>query len=210
MKSNRDRSSGIDAQLIWLAAVLIVVAGYFFVFRSLEERIADEYAATQSIAAALRRNDAIVRERPTLERRKRDVNARLNGLTLNADRSTIVARFVREAAGLALAHNVRVTAIDAARATIGIARADELFDPIALDLTLVGQYRDLLGAMRDLSHTRTLARIDVASVERSAMRKANGTNAVQVRLHITAQRLRDAEPTGPATHGEQHDLPRSS
>lgn len=210
MKLGLSTSGKHDAQLVWLAALLVVVAGYFLVFRTLEERIAGENAATENIVATLTGNAAIVRERPALEQRKRDIDARLRGLALHGDRATSMAAFIQECARIASVHYVRVAAIDASRADVRPAGSHDAFEGLALDLTLLGDYRGLLAAIRDLSHARTLAQIDISSIERRTARKASDTRALEVRLHVLVQRLRDTVPASPASNGVTRVFSRSS
>lgn len=195
-----------DVQLIWLGAVLTMVAGYFFVFRTLETQIADRYEATQSVYAALEHNATILRERPILERRRREADLHLQGLNLEADRPAAVAAFVREIAHISLSHRVRVTAIDAPRIDTSLTTDRETLDPIALDVTIVGTYRDLLATIRDLSRGRSLAQIDISAIERISTRTGGGGLAAKLRINI--EHLREATTPVPSLLGGAHVFAR--
>jgi len=210
-----------DSQLLWSLAVLVLFAGYFFVYRSLEDRVGTQYVATSGIVDSLRNNDAILARRPALEDLHRTLASDLRTIDLRSDRSVIVALFVRETARISVAHHVSVSAIDGVRSdnrfpvrpmpvdpsvrTLApAANSAPLFETTPLDVILRGSYSDLLAAIRDLSRARVLAEIEVVSIERTPGASGSGAS-LSARLHVNLDRLnapmRPRTPQGRSNRG---------
>jgi len=195
-----------ETQLLWSLAVLVLLAAYFFVYRSFEDRVATQDSATAGIVDSLSSNDAILARRPQLEEAHRKLASSLRTIDLRSDRSATVALFVRETARVAVAHHVNVTAIDGTRtdnrlpvrpvaiapvvpgAVVPAVNGVSLFESTPLDVTLRGSYSDLLGAIRDLSRARVLAEIELVSIERTPGAAGIG-HTLTARLHVNLDRL---------------------
>ena len=190
-----------DAKLLRFAAVIIVFAAYVFVFRAGEARIAARLDENASIVERGRAGERTLASRAGLERRRAGLRAHLRAVDLDAARSTLVARFLRDAARIAAAHHATIAAITAGT-TQSIATAPrEPADPletIPLEITVEGRYAEVLATMRALSGSRVLAAVDVASLAR---KHADGTDAtLTAALHVVLERIAPAQtaPTGSA------------
>lgn len=202
-----------DAKLIRFAAVLTVLAGYAFVFRAGEARIGAMAAGNVRIAEQVRDDERTMASRPTLAADRARLRRRLRSAELAADRSALVARFVRDAAALAVQRRTAITTITAGTATsaggaagsAGNAAqttprpplADVAFDDIPLDVTVEGRYADVLATIRALSTGRVLASVDVTSLARKSASSPDAT--LTASLRVVLQRvvpMNGMEPAG--------------
>lgn len=207
MKIARGAGLSNAVKLLWLGAVLVLLAGYVFVHRSFEIRIAEQIAESETIALALDRNEVVLRGRSALERQQHRFEAVLGSVDLHAEHSALVARFIHEAVRIGNEHRVRVVQIDGARggpATLysppaadeSAASADRpLFDTVLLEVTLEGMYLDVLSAMRELSRMRVLVQVDIAAIERITASQESGP-LVTAHLHVAVERLLDRPTPG--------------
>jgi Tfp pilus assembly protein PilO len=189
-----------DVKLVRFAAVLIVLAGYAFVFRAGEEHIGERIAENARIADQVRAGERALMMRPVLERERVHLNKQFRSAAVAADRSALVARFLREAAAIALAQHTTITAIAATGAQAAITAsgaqaanataagrtaplpADDPFDGIPLEMTLEGHYADVLATVRALSAGRVLAAVDVASLARKNAGAVDGVLTASLRV----------------------------
>jgi hypothetical protein len=182
-----------DAKLVRFAAVLVVLAGYTFVFRSGEARIGAQAAENARTAERLAAGERALATRDALERERTRLRAQLRLADLASSRGELVARYVRDAAALASARRCAIVAIAAsgpqtfASAAVPARPADDPFEAIALETTVEGRYADVLSTIRALSASRVLAAVDVASIAR---KNANAPDAtVSAVLHVALERL---------------------
>ncbi len=180
-----------DAKLLRLSAVLIVLAGYVFVFRSGEARIGAQAAANAQTAQQLAEGERAVAERGSLERDRARLRAGLRRLDVVREAGALVARYVRDAAALAAERHCAIVAITGngtqSSAPAGPPAAGGAFEAIALETTVEGRYADVLATIRALSGSPVLAAVDVASLSR---KNPNTTDAtVTAVLHVALQRL---------------------
>jgi len=194
-----------QVQVLWSLAVIVLLAGYFGMYRTQENGLGAEYDSIARVADLLERNAGDLRQLQSLEQVDSELTRRLSSIRLQASPSDVVALFIRETARIGSAHNVSVSAVEApigdsehARPVVSNVSSDRtsrsavseasLFETIPLNLTIRGDYVGLLGTIRDLSHARVLAEVDLMSIERNA-------GAVEVprplvaRLHIVLDRL---------------------
>lgn len=190
-----------EPKLLRFAAVLIVLAAYVFVFRAGEARIAERLDENARTVERERAGERTLAARPGLERRRARLHAQLHAVDLDAARSTLVARFLRDAARVAAAHHATIAAITAGGTQSAVAAAPrDSADPleaIPLEITVEGRYAGVLATMRALSALRVLADVDVASLAR---KHADGTDAtLTATLHVGLERIAPAQtaPTGP-------------
>jgi hypothetical protein len=190
-----------DAKLLRFAAVLIVLAAYVFVFRSGEARIAARLDENARTVERERAGERTLAARPDLERRRAHLHASLRAVDLDAARSALVARFLRDAARIAAAHHATIAAITAGGTqgtTVAPRDSADPLEAIPLEITVEGRYAGVLATMRALSGSRVLADVDVASLAR---KHADGADAtLTATLHVGLERIAPAQtaPTGSA------------
>lgn len=193
-----------DAKLVRLAAVAVVLAAYAFVFRTGEARIAARLDENARIVERVRAGERTLASRPRAEAERTRLRGRLRAVELDADRSALVARFVREAARIAGAHHATIPAITAVSAAVppaapvptASAPGNAELEAIPLDVTVEGRYADVLATMRALSRSRVLAAVDVASLAR---KHADGADAtLTAALHVVLERFARMPMTPPA------------
>jgi Tfp pilus assembly protein PilO len=192
-----------DAKLVRFAAVVIVLATYVFVFRGGEARIAERLDENARIAERVRAGERTLASRPRVEADRSRLRRELRAVELDADRSALVARFLRDAARIAAVHHAVIPTITATGTSSGVTAAPnaprEPLEAIPLEITVEGRYADVLATMRALSRLRVLAAVDIASLAR---KHADGGDAtLTAALHVALERRAPAElapPTGPA------------
>ena len=186
-----------DAKLVRFAAVVVVLAAYVFVFRAGEARIAQRLDDNARIGDRVRAGERTLASRPRLESDRTRLRGELGAVELDAGRSALIARFLRDAARIAAAHHVTIPAITAATtAAAGAAgtnapsAAGEPIEAMPLEIAVEGRYADVLATMRALSRTRVLAAIELASLAR---KHADGADAtLTAALHVALERLSPA------------------
>lgn len=187
-----------DAKLVRLSAVLIVLAGYVFVFRSGEARIGAQAAANEQTAQRLAQGERAVATRASLERDRARLRAGLRRIDVAHEAGTLVARYVRNAAALAAERHCAIVAISGNGAPSRVPAAPpaggDPFEAIALETTVEGRYADVLATIRGLSTSPVLAAVDVASLARKNPNTSDAT--VTAVLHVALQRLAAASAGG--------------
>ena len=191
-----------DAKLVRFAAVVVVLAAYVFVFRAGEARIAERLDENARIAERVRAGERTLASRRRFEADRTGLRGELRAVQLDADRSVLVARFLRDAAGVAAAHHAAIPAITAANVSVPASRgstgsnaATEPLEVIPLEIAVEGRYADVLATIRALSRSRVLAAIDLASLAR---KHADGTDAtLTATLHVALERLVPVDPAPP-------------
>ena len=192
-----------DTKLVRFASVVVVLASYVFVFRGGERRIAERLEENARIAERVRAGERTLASRPRFEADRGRLRGELRAVELDAGRSALVARFLRNAARIAAEQHVALPAITAtgssgpvAVATPATSAPNESLEAIPLELTVEGRYADVLAAIRALSRSRVLAAVDVASLAR---KHADGTDAMlSAVLHVALERLAPADTAPPA------------
>jgi hypothetical protein len=182
-----------DAKLIRFSAVLIVLAGYAFVFRAGEGRLDGRIAENARIADQLRDGERTLASRTALIAVRARLREQLRSANVAADRSALVARFLRDAARIAADHHAAITTIAAGSAAPAIAeptpslRTADPFEEIPFEMTVEGRYADVLATVRALPAGRVLASVDVTSLARKSAASADGT--VTASLRVVLQRI---------------------
>jgi hypothetical protein len=214
-----------DAKLLRFAAVLIVLAGYSFIFRTGEARIAERRDGNARIAEQLGADIRTTALRAALIDERARLRKRLRLADASSDRSTTVARFLRDAAALATSHRTAISAVTATGASAAVpatgatgvstaaavpgsergspaVSSEDPFDAIPLDMTVEGRYGDVLATVRALSADRVLATVDVTSLVRKNAAAPDAT--LTAALRVVLERL------GPVPGQEQAGVrPRS-
>ena len=189
-----------DVKLVRFGAVVVVLAAYVFVFRGGETRIAQRLDDNARIAERVRAAERMLAARPRFEADRSRLRRELRAVELDAGRSALVARFLRDAARIAAAHHAAIPAITAT-GTAGPAGGApngpvEQLETIPLEVTVEGRYADVLATMRALSRSRALAAVDIASLAR---KHADGRDAtLTAALHVALEHLPPANAAPPA------------
>jgi hypothetical protein len=178
-----------DVKLVRFAAVLVLLAGYAFVFRSGEARIAAQAAQNARSAERIVAGERSLASREALERERALLRGQLRLPDLARGRGDLVARFVRDAASVARARRCAIVAIAAGgpQTTVQPRAADDPFEAIVLETTIEGRYADVLGTVGALSASHVLAAIDIASIARKNANAPDPT--VSAVLHVAIERL---------------------
>jgi hypothetical protein len=193
------------AKLVRFAAVAVVLAAYVFVFRAGEGRITQRLDENARIGERVRAGERMLASRRRFETERKRLQGELRAVDLDAGRSALVARFLRDAARTAATHHATIPTITATNAagtgpgTNAPSSASDSLEAITLEITVEGRYADVLATMRALSRSRVLAAIDLASLAR---KHADGADAtLTAALHVALERLAPAaavHPAGPA------------
>ena len=174
------------ADALRLAALLIVLGGFFFVFRADQHRLAAQRTENAHIARQIHADDAILATAGTLATQTRALRARLARHALDVDDTTAVAAFLREAARVAARRRTTIAAIGAAgRGRAGAGAAG--FDGVPLDLTVEGRYADVLATLGELSSGRVLAAVDLSSLARKNAASNDATLSAAVHVVVGAR-----------------------
>jgi hypothetical protein len=203
------------AKAMRFAAVVVVLAAYAFVFRGGEGRIAAQLDQNARLVERVHAAERTLAARPGIEAQRTRLRDRVRTVELDAGRSALVARFLRDAARIAATHHATIPTITAASATTtsptsattasttgalgattataarstALATANgepEPLEALPLDVTVEGRYTDVLAMIRALSRTRVLAAVDVASLAR---KHADGADAtLTAALHVQLER----------------------
>lgn len=184
-----------DGKLLRFVAVLIVLGGYAIVFRAGEAQVAARLAENARDAQRLRADERALATRGALDAERVRLRGAFDVLALAADRSTLTARFLHDAARLATAHRTTIAGVVAgaanAPAPVGspVPGAPAVpFDTIPLDIALEGRYADVLATIGALSRARVLASVDVASIAHK-----DGPN-VTASLRVVLERIAPQPP----------------
>lgn len=199
-----------EAKAIRFGAVLVVAAGYAFVFRAGEARIGEQLARNAQIVEQLRAGERTAASFAALESERTRLLEQLRRLQVSGERSLLVARFLRDAAAAARARRTTITAVTASGAQPVIAataqptptprvqndpagvNAGLAFDGIPLELTVEGRYADVLATVRALSAGRVPATVDVSSLARKNAGVPDATLTAALRVVLERVML---EPT---------------
>lgn len=188
-----------DTPLLWLACALVLCAGYYLAFYRLGAAIDRQHDLRNGVATLVRSNDAVLATRVAVSAQARRLDATIAALELSADHATVVARFIRQSADIAVAHHVVLVQIDertvqsAGRTTESPDAPD--FEAVPLDVTLRGSYRDLLATIRALAQAPLAIAIEIATIERAAGPDGSPAGApLTARLHMSVQRFADEIP----------------
>jgi hypothetical protein len=207
-----------DEKLLRFAAVLVVLAGYVFVFRAGEARLAARIAENADMAERVRESEHAPASRTALAAERARLREQLRSANVAADRGTLVARFVRDAAAIARAHRTAITTITAsapaasamsasvpaasamsasvpAASAISASRpAGEPSGGVPFEMTVEGRYADVLATIRALPSGHALASVDVTSIARKNLASTDGTLTASLRVLL--------EPIAPAPVSE--------
>jgi hypothetical protein len=168
----RNRHFGDDL-LLWVACLLALTTGAGIGFFRLEAAIDAQHDVTANVLAIARVDEQLLRQRGDLQRQEHRLDDIIDALDLNADHSTSVAHFVREAARRAAIHHTQLREIEEGRvefvepASAAGHSVDERLESLPFDVTVIGSYRDLLATIRDLSRAPMALHIEVAAIEQN-------------------------------------------
>ena len=169
------------------AALLIMLAGFGFVFRPLEAAVGERYADLDAARAALERSVALARRIPALQRERGGLRAELRRLHLADRRSAMLERFLRTIGGVAQTDGVAVVRIAAAVpppfAATPHPAPTPFLEEVPLELTVRGRYGDVIRAARDLGAGDIAARVTIGSLGGSE-RRPGVRPSLSATLHV--------------------------
>jgi len=180
------------------AAVLIVLAGYLFVFRPLEVTLADRYARLDAARTTLEQSLALARRIPALVNERTSLEAQLAHVHVRDRRAATIERFLGAVAGIARRHDVAIESVAAGVGQTQPALAQPahaaLFDELALDVSLRGRYGDVIRAVRELNAGDVATSITLASLG-VADRRAGVRPQLNAAFHVRLLREADESTT---------------
>jgi hypothetical protein len=153
------------------ASISIALLGSLIAVSWGESRIAERSFANDALAAQIAAANARLANAPALEAQQLELRRRIRRTAGGSNGAQPVARFLRDASRAAAAHRVVVTALAADGAPVNAAlSASERNAPAAglpFQLSLEGEYRDVLAALRELSDLGVPAALDLTSLVRA-------------------------------------------
>jgi hypothetical protein len=153
------------------ASVSIALLGSLIAVSWGESRIVERSFANDALAAQIAAANAQLANGPALEAQQRELRRRIRRTSGGSNSAQPVARFLRDASRAASAHRVVVTALAADGAPVNAAlSATERSAPaggLPFQLSLEGEYRDVLAALRELSDLSVPAALDLTSLVRT-------------------------------------------
>ncbi|MDB5092997.1 MAG: hypothetical protein JWO85_1098 [Candidatus Eremiobacteraeota bacterium] len=153
------------------ASVSIALLGSLVVVSWGESRIAERSFANDALAAQFAAANARLGSAPALQAQQLELRRRIRRTAGGSSAAHPVARFLRDASRNAGAHHVLVTALAADGAPLNAASgASERNVPAAalpFQLSLEGEYRDVLAALRELSDLGVPAALELTSLVRT-------------------------------------------
>jgi hypothetical protein len=182
MLSRRAPSRHAAVKRTAFASVSIALLGSLVAVSWGESRIADRGFTNDALAAQIAAANARLASAPALQAQQLELRRRIRRTGGGSSAAQPVARFLRDAWRNAAAHHVVVTALAADGAPPNTAQSgSERNVPAAglpFQLSLEGEYRDVLAALRELSDLDVPAALDLTSLVR--------TNPEGARARLTA------------------------
>lgn len=176
------------------AALLIAVCGYALIVRPLETSIAERYGELEVARTLIQRNVILAGRIPSLERERAKLERELQRLHVTERSATVSARFLHAIAALSGHDGVAVESVAAAvHQTVPPpthAAQLPLLEEVPLDLTLRGNYGDVLRAVRDLVRSEVPAGMTLATLG-AAGRRPGEPPLLNAALHVTLLREPD-------------------
>jgi hypothetical protein len=207
-------------RLALFGAVLVLLAGFLFVFRPMEATIGERYAALDDGRLLLDRRLALAKRANQLTSEQHALTSWLAGVGMSDSRTTIVNRFLRAIAATATQDGVHIASVrgiagpqrilpppapgtlqaaGAAAATSATPITTPVqavtFDEIPLTLSLRGSYQNVLHMVHDLNRTDLAARIGLDSLGNPALVQTRNPE-LQATLHVTLLRNPDSPKGG--------------
>ena len=183
-----------------MGALAIVLGGYVLVFRPLEAILAGRYAQLDAARTTLDERLARTARIPALERDRNRLTADLRRFHTGDRRSAAVDRFLRTVESVSARRGVAIVSIAAGAAqpfapAVKPGAPAPLVDEIPLELTLLGGYRNVIGAVRDLTDGGVATGVALAALGNAA-RRPGEPNRLSAAFHVLL--LREADD--PTTH----------
>jgi hypothetical protein len=153
------------------ASVSIALLGSLVAVSWGEGRIAERSFANDALAVQIAAANARIANAPALEAQQLELRRRIRRSAGESNAAQPVARFLRDASRAATAHRVVVTALAAdgapANAALGVSERNAPAAGLPFQLSLEGEYRDVLAALRELSDLGVPAALDLTSLVRT-------------------------------------------
>jgi Tfp pilus assembly protein PilO len=179
------------------AALLIVLSGYVLIFRPLEASIMEHYADIDTARVTLEHGLALARRIPALQHEQSSLVVQLTRLHMGDGRVATVDRFLRTVAGISSRDNVAVESVAAGMLLPPGIRArteQKPLEELPLEITVRGQYGDVIRAVRDLNDGDAAARITLVSFG-NADRRRGVRPQLNAAFHVTLLRENDDTTT---------------
>jgi Tfp pilus assembly protein PilN len=171
MRAGQRRVEQVARKRTAFACVSIALLGSLVAVSWGEGRIAERSLANDALAAQIAAANAQLANAPALEAQQLELRRRIRRTAGGSNAAQPVARFLRDTSRAATARRVVVTALAADGAPVTAAvSANERNAPAAglpFQLSLEGEYRDVLTALRELSDLGVPARLDLTSLVRT-------------------------------------------
>jgi hypothetical protein len=154
------------------ASVSIAVLGSLVVVSWEEGRIAQRSFANDALAAQIAAADVRLAGAKDLQAQQLELRRRIRRTAGGSSAAQPVARFLRDASRNAGAHGVVVTALAADGAPLtaapGASERNARAAALPFQLSLEGEYRDVLAALRELSNLGVPAALELTSLVRTS------------------------------------------
>jgi|GEM_PF-2205167 hypothetical protein len=189
------RLSATGARTYWLIAVAFAGFSYATIVGPSERRIGAIEAQKDALAARLAADERAIAEAARLDALRRDLRHDLENVDLAADRTVVIADFLRDLERRASARRVALVSIEnelpgvSARASSTLSSSDPL-ESGELDVVLEGNYGSILRTIADLSRSRILLRVEQTSLDRAQGRQDKDAPILSVQLKLTLFSLR--------------------
>jgi hypothetical protein len=161
-------------------ASVLVLSSCVFVFGAGERRLAEQAAANDAAAAALRADQAALITRPSVEAQAARLRAALGATNRATNPALQAAAFVADAVRLAAERRTAITSFadDPSRPARG--------GGVGLRVELEGRYADVLATVRSFSTLRVPASLSLTALTRA--RSAGEATAIAAALRIELPR----------------------
>jgi len=176
---------------LWILSAAIVGLGFAFIDRPLGERLSQVDQERDRTVAEIDRNVAIAHSAAALDHQLGMLRARVASVDVSDDPARLVATFVGEATAIARVCHVRITGFDgrplpraATMATTPAKPTLSAFAATTIELTVEGNYANLISLLRRLSQGRVPVRVEVASIERTADPRLRGEPLLDERIRV--------------------------
>ncbi len=170
MLQRQRRIRQVSVKRTAFASVSIAVLGSLVAVSWGEGRIADRTFANDALAAQIATADAQLARAPALEAQRVELRRRVRR-SAGSSEAQPITRFVRDASRSAAAHHVVLAALtaDGAPMNAALTGSERKGAPAGLpfQLSLEGEYRDVLAALRELSDLGVPAALDLTSLVRT-------------------------------------------
>lgn len=183
-----------DSGVLWLAALLILLAGTYVVESRYQSAIAQSEARSDFLYARTISNERTVEEAPSLRKLQTTVEADLRSLSRGLPQSLTTAGLLTMLQTTGGIHHVAIVAVqpdEVQPATVAqpALSVEPWLRPTAVTIKLHGTFRDLLYFVEAVSRGRTLLEIDDAQIAVDPIETPSAKTDLDADIHTTLYRL---------------------